>query len=85
MVSREEGGRLLTVAGRTVVAGDGGVEKAAALAVVRADVVRVDVGVAVAADDQAGQTVGGVDLGRGVVAGVREGVAGVAAKHLYSP
>ena len=46
MVSREEGGRLLTVAGRTVVAGDGSVEKAAALAIVRADVVRLDVEVA---------------------------------------
>ena len=83
MVSREEGGRLLTVAGRTVVAGDGSVEKAAALAVIRADVVRLHVGVTVAADNEAVQTIAGVDVGRGVVVGVREGVAGVAAKHVY--
>ena len=85
MVSREERGDLLAVVGRAIVAGDGSVEKAAALAGVRADVVRLDVGVTVAADDQGGQTVGVVNLGRGVVVGVREGVAGVAAKHLYSP
>ena len=57
--------------------------KAAARVVVGANVVRLDVGVAVAADDQGGQTVGVVNLGRGVVVGMGEGVAGVAAKHVY--
>ena len=53
MVTGEEGGRLLTVAGCTVVAADGSIQKAAALAIVRANVVRVNVGMAVAADDEA--------------------------------
>jgi hypothetical protein len=83
VVAGEEGGRLLTVAGCAVVAADGSVKHARTEAVVGADVVRVDVGVTVAADNQAGQTVGGVDLGRGVVVGMGESVAGVAAKHIY--
>jgi hypothetical protein len=49
---REEGRRLVLVVGRAVVAADGSVEKAAALAIVRANVVRLHVGVTVAAEHE---------------------------------
>ena len=82
VMPREEGGRLLTVAGCAVVAADGSVKKAATLGVVRANVVRLDVLMTVTAHHEADSPLVPVNVGRLVSTSKGGLVAGVA-EHIY--